>query len=212
VNRVIAVANCICRQQQRLLGQGCDKPLETCLVFGSAAEHYIETGRGREITQDDAMGILKTAEHAGLVLQPANDQNPMNICACCGCCCGILANLKKHPEPASLVSSSYRAVLDQDTCAACGECIERCQMDALKLEGGTMWLNQARCIGCGLCVTICPTGSLTLERKPEGELTPVPRNITQSFIRNARALGKFGYRDLLLTGLRSMLDRLRAPR
>jgi len=36
--RVIAVANCVCRTKARLLGHGCDKPLETCLSFGAAAE------------------------------------------------------------------------------------------------------------------------------------------------------------------------------
>ncbi|RLB15013.1 MAG: 4Fe-4S ferredoxin, partial [Deltaproteobacteria bacterium] len=37
----IAVANCICRTQKHLIGQGCDKPLETCFMFGSHADYYV---------------------------------------------------------------------------------------------------------------------------------------------------------------------------
>jgi len=36
----IVVSPCICRTEQRLIGKGCDKPLETCLSFGDGAEFY----------------------------------------------------------------------------------------------------------------------------------------------------------------------------
>jgi hypothetical protein len=36
-----AVSNCICRQEFRVLGKGCDKPEESCLQFGLAAEGVI---------------------------------------------------------------------------------------------------------------------------------------------------------------------------
>ncbi|MGQ9843005.1 MAG: hypothetical protein ACUVRK_05510 [Spirochaetota bacterium] len=39
---VIAVADCICRKEKKIIGKGCDKPLETCLIFGSMAEYYID--------------------------------------------------------------------------------------------------------------------------------------------------------------------------
>ena len=42
--RRIAVADCVCRKETRLLDHGCDYPRETCLSFGVAAEYYIENG------------------------------------------------------------------------------------------------------------------------------------------------------------------------
>ena len=48
--RKIAVTDCICRLEARLLVEGCDHPIEICLSFGAAAESYIENGWAREIT------------------------------------------------------------------------------------------------------------------------------------------------------------------
>ncbi|HIP73075.1 MAG TPA: 4Fe-4S ferredoxin, partial [Anaerolineae bacterium] len=36
----IVVAPCICRQERQMVGEGCGKPLETCLSFGTAADFY----------------------------------------------------------------------------------------------------------------------------------------------------------------------------
>jgi electron transport complex protein RnfB len=75
----IAVAPCICRQEKRLVGEGCDKPLEDCLSYGGGARYYVRTGRGRPISRDEALAILKRSEEAGLVLQPGNAQRAMFI-------------------------------------------------------------------------------------------------------------------------------------
>lgn len=73
-HHTFSVSNCICRQGMRIMGEGCDKPLESCLQFGAAAEHVARTGRGRAISQEKALEILHQAEEVGLVLQPANDK------------------------------------------------------------------------------------------------------------------------------------------
>ena len=46
----LAVANCICRQAMRLVGKGCNKPEESCLVLGPAADYVVHSGRGRKIS------------------------------------------------------------------------------------------------------------------------------------------------------------------
>ena len=201
------VAPCICRRERRLVGEGCDKPEESCLVFGSGGGLYERNGLGRVIDQQEALDILKRADEAGLVLQPGNSKNPSNICCCCGCCCGVLRNLKLQPKPASLVSSPFVAAVDADTCIDCGICVDRCQMDALSLADGAISLNLDRCIGCGLCVSTCPTGSLTLVRKPEFEQPHVPKNIIEFYLRLARARGKLGLANMVKIPLRSMVDR-----
>ena len=91
----LAVAKCICRVQQGLLDQACDKPVEVCICAGSHADYYVEKGMGRYITQEEAIEILDDCEKAGLVPQPFNAQNPGGcataagiVAGCCGCSTG----------------------------------------------------------------------------------------------------------------------------
>lgn len=190
--KTFAVSNCICRQEQRVLGKSCGKPEESCLGFGMAAEAMVRTGRGRSISQEEVLAILQRAEEVGLVLQPSNAKKALFICTCCGCCCAALRSLKRYPEPASIVSSPFLARLDTETCNGCGTCVKRCQMDAIYLADGKATLDLNRCIGCGLCVNTCPTDSLSLVRKPEAKQPHVPRDIMETHIRLGKARGKLG--------------------
>jgi Na+-translocating ferredoxin:NAD+ oxidoreductase subunit B len=202
------VAPCICRREHRIVGKGCDKPEESCLVFGWGVDYYRRNGIGRVITKEETLEILKRADEAGLVLQPSNARKIVNICCCCGCCCQVLKNVKRHPEPASLVSSPFVVTHNAETCVNCENCIPRCQMDALYLEGEKVLLKRERCIGCGLCVSTCPTQSLTLARKPASEQPSVPGNIVEASLNLARSRGKLGAVDLARMQLKSKLDRL----
>lgn len=207
---VISVANCICRQERRLAGKGCTKPLETCLSFDSAARHYAHTGKGRMISTAEAIEILDLADQAGLVLQPTNAQDPAAICACCGCCCGVLRGLKLHPSPASIASSPFVTAYDPVICSGCGDCTERCQMGAISMDDGVAVVDRERCIGCGLCVTACTTGALTLVRRPEFEQRVVPKDMLGASVQLGQARGKMGRRELLSMLAKSKEDRLRA--
>jgi len=207
-----AVAPCICRQEMRLVGEGCDKPLETCLSFGLAADFYQRNGLGRAITKEEALGILKQAETAGLVLSPGNAKEALFICACCGCCCGVLRTVKRYPNPASLVSSAFVAQVNLDTCQGCGTCTGRCQMEAVWLDDGKVVLEPDRCIGCGLCVTTCPTDSLSLRRKPEAAQPHVPKDVVDTSIKLGQARGKLTTPGMVGMLVKSKVDRLLAPR
>ena len=206
----LAVAPCICRREQRMAGHGCDKPLETCLIFGGAADFYLHNGLARAISQGEALEILKLADEAGLVLQPGNSKGASNICTCCGCCCGVLRTLKRHPAPASLVASPFVAATDQATCLGCGTCLDRCQMEALRLEDNKVILDLDRCIGCGLCVSTCPSGALRLVRKPESAQPHIPRSSVQAAIRLGRSRGKMTVANIIGMLARSGVDRLLA--
>jgi Na+-translocating ferredoxin:NAD+ oxidoreductase subunit B len=205
-----AVAPCICRQEMRLTGKDCGKPLETCLSFsfGGGADFYLRNGMGRSITRDDALAIIKEADAAGLVLSPGNSRTASFICACCGCCCGVLRSWKKFEKPAQIVSSPFYAEIDKRTCQNCGLCLDRCQMDAFTQIDGQMTLNRDRCIGCGLCVTACPTHSLRLQRKPPSMQPPVPRNTVDMAFRLWRARGRLSIVQLLNMMIKSKWDRL----
>jgi len=206
------VAPCICRRELRLLGKGCDKPEETCLVFDKGAEYYQRNGLGREIGQQEVLDILKSAEEAGLVLQPSNAKEIINICCCCGDCCGVLRSLKSYPKPASLASTSFFAVINTETCEGCGACEDRCQMEAAQLKDEKASVDIDSCIGCGLCVSTCPTDSMTLARKPEYDQPDVPRDLIKASIELGRARGKLNLGNLLMMQVKSKVDRLLASK
>jgi electron transport complex protein RnfB len=185
----IVVAPCICRKEHKMVGEGCDKPMEACLVFGGAAYFYEGNNIGRTITQEEALKILNEGFEAGLVLQPGNSQKPSNICLCCGCCCQILRNMKTLDKPARYVNSSYYAVVDAENCTACGVCEERCQMDAVTIDE-VAEIDRDRCIGCGLCVPTCEYEAIRLVEKEATEKWVPPQNIVETYINIAHERGK----------------------
>lgn len=182
----ILVAPCICRKEHKMTGKGCDRPLESCLVFGVGAQYYEDNGLGRVISTDEALKILEAAEKSGLVLQPSNARKAVNICTCCGCCCQILKNLKRLPQPARYVSSNYFAAVDGERCSGCETCLERCQMEAIQMERDRAHILQDRCIGCGLCVPTCPEEAIRLESKPESERSVPPAHYSDTLVKIAR--------------------------
>jgi len=168
----ISVADCICRKEQGLLGKECDRPKETCLGFGNFAQFYIENKWARAISREEALSILDRAEESGLVLSPTNTQELAAVCCCCPCCCPILKYAKMGPRPVDQIHSYYQAHINKELCTACGECVERCQMDAIKSGEDSSEIVDGRCIGCGLCIATCPTEALSLIAKPGMDAPP----------------------------------------
>lgn len=109
-----------------------------CIQMGNGAEYYKNTGRGREITREEAKEILLFAEENGLMHEmPHTDGLGESgaICNCCSCACFSLrlATLFNTPDA---IRSNYTAVPDPDKCVACGQCVETCPSNALKLDSG----------------------------------------------------------------------------
>jgi ferredoxin len=156
-------------------GKPCAKTarIETCLGLNDTAAMVLRRGHGREVTRQEALKILQQSEDDGLVLQPANAQQPEFVCSCCGCCCGMLSFHKLLPHPIDFWSSNFFAESDTEACSHCGTCVSRCQVNAVTLTGldGAANINLSRCIGCGLCVPTCPSGALSLKAK-EPHMTP----------------------------------------
>ncbi|MCJ7717361.1 MAG: 4Fe-4S binding protein [Anaerolineales bacterium] len=173
-----AVRNCICRVQKQLIGDPCDHPLESCLVFAPIEGAFDTSDVDRAITKEEALKILIEAEDAGLVHTTGNYQGPHDyICNCCTCSCGILRGVAEFNKPSAITKSDFLVVIDEDLCVSCGDCIERCQFNALNLGDLVCEVDPGSCVGCGLCVPACPEGAMVLIRRPEGELLPPPENI-----------------------------------
>ncbi len=135
-NDIFTVTACSCRTDRELMGEGCGHLKEDmCIQMGHAAEYYIKTGRGRQITREEAFEILRKAEENGLMHQIPNvDGNGKThaICNCCGCGCLSLrtAEMFKNND---MVRSNYVAKVSPEKCVACGQCVENCPVNALKL-------------------------------------------------------------------------------
>jgi Na+-translocating ferredoxin:NAD+ oxidoreductase RNF subunit RnfB len=186
----IVVTDCICRKSSEIIDNGCGKPMEACFMFGSMGQYYLDRKIGREISLEEAVDILARCREAGLVTQPATSQNPSGMCNCCGDCCGVLKALNKHPRPAELVFSNHMAMVESDECTGCETCLDRCQMNALRINADEVAeVNTDRCIGCGLCVTTCPTEAIRLMAKPEMEYHVPPKNSAEQMMSMAQKRG-----------------------
>jgi Na+-translocating ferredoxin:NAD+ oxidoreductase subunit B len=189
--KAIMVTDCICRKGKRLIGKGCDMPLEACFLFGSQGDYYVDNGMGRYVSADEAKAIVKkNLDAAPLVIQMANTQKGGGFCMCCGDCCGMLRSLKMQPKPAEAAKSNYRAIIDSSSCSGCEACVDRCQMEAISMDGGSAAINHDRCIGCGNCVTTCPAEAAKLEKKPDGNRYTPPDNFMITYLEIAKERGK----------------------
>jgi NADPH-dependent glutamate synthase beta subunit-like oxidoreductase/formate hydrogenlyase subunit 6/NADH:ubiquinone oxidoreductase subunit I len=135
-NTVFTVSDCSCRTAREAMGEGCGHLKEDmCIQMGHAAEYYIRTGRGRQISREEAYEIIRRAEENGLMHQVPNTDGPGKthaICNCCGCSCLSLRTAEMFLNN-DMVRSNYVSKVDREKCVACGECVEACPVGALKL-------------------------------------------------------------------------------
>lgn len=174
--KFFAVAPCVCVQDREILGKKCEHTLtERCLTN---SRWYVKMGHARKITKEEAKALVMKARDDGFVIQPGNYQRARWFCLCCGCCCGILSNMKKLDKPAHLLATNHYSEVDTAECTACGTCMERCPMDAIDLEDFAS-INRDRCIGCGVCVPVCPSDAIHLRRKEQ--ITEPPKDEMDMF-------------------------------
>ena len=124
------IVECVCRKGAAAAGKPCKRTSrgETCMSLGDSAKAALEFGHGREITQVEALEILKKNGEDGLVLQPSNTVTADFICSCCGCCCGIFRLQKSLPNPLDFWTTNFYAQVDPDSCSACETCVDVCNV------------------------------------------------------------------------------------
>lgn len=68
--------------------------------------------------------------------------------------------------------------IDQDTCTACGLCVDRCACFTETDDGVTAEANVETCSQCGHCVALCPTGSIAHGRMDMDNFIPLDRRVS----------------------------------
>lgn len=132
----LGVGICSCRYGRSKLGEGCgDSCDDWCIGIGDMADYCRETGKGHDITYDEAMQILRNAEANGFVHQITNIDGENKIFAICNCnvnICNALRTSQLFNTP-NMSRSSFTAKVEKDKCVACGKCVEYCPAGAVKL-------------------------------------------------------------------------------
>ncbi len=132
----IGVGRCSCRASRKVLGEGVgDDDYGWCIGVGDFADYCRETGKGHDITYDEAMAILQRAEENGFVHQITNIDGENKIFGICNCnvnICNALRTSQLFNTP-NMSRSAYVAHVDREKCVACGRCVEYCPAGATRL-------------------------------------------------------------------------------
>ena len=132
----IGVGRCSCRASRKVLGEGvADDDYGWCIGVGDFADYCRETGKGHDITYEEAMAILKRAEENGFVHQITNIDGENKIFGICNCnvnICNALRTSQLFNTP-NMSRSAYVAHVDKEKCVACGRCVEYCPAGATRL-------------------------------------------------------------------------------
>lgn len=164
--------------------EGCTAPIYTCIRVNYFSEtisglqdmvnrERVKKGRkpketGKVLTRNEAVALVRQAyRENGLVLSLESCVQPYqnNICACCPDCC-IELNLRYKFGLDVCRSGPYYPVFSPEVCTGCGQCAERCPVNALALEDGRPVLDLDTCLGCGQCTEACGTEAVSLKVDP----------------------------------------------
>ena len=181
------VIECVCRREAEILKEhSCEKPMKRCGFVGLPPQTPLgETVLDREeasklLTKLGKLGHVNLAFYGFTMF--ADAPQFVGTCNCCACCCGILHGQKISGAAEGPQRSNYRAVVDPEECIACGECIERCPVEAITEDENSdskSLVERAKCIGCGVCVIGCPTGAIKLEPVSAEEWFHVPSSMEE---------------------------------
>ncbi|MBF0433198.1 MAG: 4Fe-4S binding protein [Fibrobacteria bacterium] len=53
--------------------------------------------------------------------------------------------------------------VDTGKCTGCGDCVEECPVECLKIENDKCVTDPEECTDCEACVDVCPEGALAME-------------------------------------------------
>ncbi|MBF0450041.1 MAG: ATP-binding protein [Candidatus Magnetomorum sp.] len=60
----------------------------------------------------------------------------------------------------------HKAIIDPERCTQCGECLDRCQYDAIDTDFN---IDMIACEGCGVCAHFCPSSAIDFPQQTCGQ-------------------------------------------
>jgi len=195
---LIAVVPCSCRHRTTSVDEhcahACEEDRQNCILFARSADYNIKRGSGTQLTVEQAIELCDQMEKDGLLHMWGNSKSMAGTtsCNCCRDCCMISLPLQIAEAPIGKVweKSRYMAIVDQEKCIGCQECIEHCQFDAIEMvkpatagDSKKSKKMKARvieenCFGCGACVVNCDEAhalSMKCVRPPDHIPDPMQR-------------------------------------
>jgi len=178
-----AIGLCSCRHEKHHLGtRECDVPLETCTSLGFSADYLIRNNFGREISKAEMHEALVRSRELGLVFNADNVKKRISfICHCCKCCCNALAGISKFGYANGVMTSSFMATLDEETCIGCGKCAKACPTYCITMTSASRHekrgqkkpqIDTSVCLGCGVCGLKCENGAISLIKRKQRFILP----------------------------------------
>lgn len=178
-----AIGICSCRHKKVHLGEKeCDIPLDNCLSFGIAADYLIRRNFAKQVSKTEILESFSRSKEQGLVLNSDNvRRNHRFICQCCKCCCTTLQGISKFGYPNTIVTSTFIADIDDQTCIGCGKCAKACPIEAISMtpiknpqtkKKMNARVDEKICLGCGVCALKCKTKALGLIKRKQRVIHP----------------------------------------
>lgn len=183
-NQKFSIGLCSCRHEKYHTGEkSCDIPLDTCISFGAGTEFLVRHSLAKKVSKNQVLESIEKSREAGLVFSCDNvKQNVTFLCQCCGCCCNVLLGLSKYGYPNSVVTSSFIASVNEDSCDGCAKCSKACPVNAIEMVAAQIsekpnrkkpQINTKICIGCGVCSLKCSkTGAMKLVKRKKRVIHP----------------------------------------
>ena len=188
--RRIAIVPCSCRYRTTAVDEHCTHCAEedrwNCYQFNRGADYAVARQGGRELSIEEALELNEKIEKDGLLHIWGNSTalvGSNTACQCCRDCC--MSSVPLDIVDASLEKrwqkSRFVAIVDDEKCIGCQDCVERCHFDAIDMvkpegEGAKKSkklkakVDPEACFGCGVCVTGCDKVSalfMKLVRPPD---------------------------------------------
>ena len=126
---------CQCRRVRRIMGEGTgDLEDGMCLYMGLLADSMLRHGRGIKVTREEAYAHLQRCEDLGCVHQITTLESGITfaICNCNPKSCMAIGGATYIGAP-NMVRSNFVSEIDAEKCVACGQCVEVCAANALRL-------------------------------------------------------------------------------
>jgi ferredoxin len=169
-----SLSKCYCRHEAWHLGKNCSAPIDDiCMSLGNTSDFLVEQGFARRASVEELLNTLKMAEDFGLVHIGDNVQDQTTfICNCCGCCCGFLEGITRHHLKHAVSTTQFIVRPQSEECNGCGECVNRCQIKAIKMEADYPVVDEEFCLGCGICARFCPADAMKMQEREKKIIPP----------------------------------------